>query len=118
MNCTDLKKIFPHSFIDYDGRRKAKVVVFGRFKASEVAQAIDNELELGESVSVNDLSYDGRYQVTRFILQASGNTTPFLPRLDVADLQVIRERQQEAVEEKVASKKDDFSSKWDSFLNL
>lgn len=113
---TNLREIFPHSFIDYDGRRKAKVVLYGRHKVSEVSEKVDRHLNLGEHVSVNDLNYNGKYHITRFILQASGNTTPFLPRIDVADLECIKDTVKQEKEETVAQ--NNFSTKWDTFLNL
>jgi hypothetical protein len=115
---TNLKEIFPNSFVDHMGRRKAKVVLYGRHKASEIAERVEKHLSIGEHVSVNDFAYDGRYRVTRFVLQASGNTTPFLPRIDIADLQEMQSQFKEKKEEDNIPPQDNFSSKWDSFLNL
>lgn len=120
MNFTNLKNIFPHSFIDYDGMRKARVVIHGRHKASEVAEKIDKVLSFGQSVGVANLTYNSKTGVTGFVLQASGPTPPFLPTLDLANIeelnkQKIREKEEK---EKHEPKGDTFSKNWNSFLNL
>ena len=118
---TDLKKIFPHSFIDYDGIRCARVVVYGRNKVSEIAERVHKSLDFGESVAVSKLQYNPKTGLTGFVLQASGNTPAFLPRIDVADLQILAEEQKRKAEEEKEAKtsnQDSFTDKFNSFLNL
>jgi hypothetical protein len=118
MEFTNLKSIFPHSFIDYDGMRKARVVIHGRHKASEVAEKIDKGLDFGQSVAVEQFGYSPKQGLSHFTLQASGPTPPFLPTFDVAEIEEIKKEKIKEKEDDYKPKEDTFSDNWNSFLNL
>jgi len=120
---TDLKEIFPYSFIDYEGRRRANVLLHGRHKAGTIATDIEKYLGFGQhgSIIINKLMYDPKQGLTGFVLEAASTIPGFLPTIDVADIEELnKERERIQYEEDAIAdgQEKSFTDKMNSFLNL
>jgi len=62
----ELNKIFPHSFIDYLGRRACEVMIGGHHKGKE----LQKKFPFGTMVNVSDVRFDKENNRTTFFLNA------------------------------------------------